>query len=56
MAFALYHLDALLPDLTAEQWDRINAACRSLHPRTKEELDGVHDTEDLPPAASECQN
>ncbi|MEU6350115.1 hypothetical protein ABZ896_12390 [Streptomyces sp. NPDC047072] len=56
VAFALYHLDALLPDLTAEQWDRIN--CRSLHLRIKEELSAVHDTdtEDLPPALPECQN
>ncbi|MGW3563520.1 hypothetical protein ACWDSL_06400 [Streptomyces sp. NPDC000941] len=44
VAFALHHLDALLPDLTAEQWARINAAARALSIQVREDLTGANGT------------
>ena len=42
VAFALHHLDELLPDFTVEQWERINAASRALHPRIHRDLTGAN--------------
>lgn len=44
VAFALHHLGALLPDLTTEQWERIDAACVALHLRISEDLTGANGT------------
>ncbi|KOT80894.1 hypothetical protein ADK70_26915 [Streptomyces rimosus subsp. pseudoverticillatus] len=41
-AFALHHLRPLLPDLTDEQWDRINAAVTALDLRIAEDLTGAN--------------
>lgn len=38
LAFALHHLRPLLPDLTDEQWDRIDAAVVALDFRVAEDL------------------
>ncbi|WP_424892185.1 hypothetical protein [Streptomyces sp. XH2] len=45
VAFALHHLGALLPDLTAPQWERIDAACAALHPRIARDLSGANGTD-----------
>ncbi|MBU3869033.1 hypothetical protein KN815_34775 [Streptomyces sp. 4503] len=42
VAFALHHLGALLPDLTDEQWARIDAAAVSLSLRVCEDLTGAN--------------
>ncbi|MFJ4526550.1 hypothetical protein ACIP4Y_37560 [Streptomyces sp. NPDC088810] len=46
MAFALHHLGALLPDLTSEQWERLDAAAIALCSRTCEYLTGANGTGD----------
>ncbi|QQM47384.1 hypothetical protein ACN6AT_38135 (plasmid) [Streptomyces sp. JL4002] len=48
VAFALHHLDALLPDLTIEQWERLDAAAIALHSRICEDLTGANGTGDEP--------
>ncbi|MER6160750.1 hypothetical protein ABT147_35335 [Streptomyces sp. NPDC001868] len=52
VAFALHHLGALLPDLTIEQWDRLDAVATTLHLKICEDLTGANGTGDetLPPA------
>ncbi|WP_030390906.1 hypothetical protein [Streptomyces sp. NRRL S-241] len=54
VAFALHHLAALLPDLTIEQCDRLDAAAISLHLKICEDLTGANGTGDTPcvPAAA----
>ncbi|MFE3126659.1 hypothetical protein ACFXHD_24910 [Streptomyces hydrogenans] len=42
VAFALHHLRPLLPDLTDEQWDRIDAAAVALDLRVCEDLSGAN--------------
>ncbi|MDX3232564.1 hypothetical protein [Streptomyces sp. ME19-01-6] len=44
VAFALHHLGALLPDLTAEQRARIDAAARVLSIQVREDLTGANGT------------
>lgn len=46
VAFALHHLGALLPDLTIEQWERLDAAAIALHSRICEDLTGANGTGD----------
>ncbi|NBM19770.1 hypothetical protein [Streptomyces sp. GC420] len=46
VAFALHHLGALLPDLTSEQWGRLDAASIALHSRICEDLTGANGTGD----------
>ncbi|MEU6315686.1 hypothetical protein [Streptomyces sp. NPDC047014] len=41
IAFALHHLRPLLPDLTHEQWERIDAAAIALNYRVCEDLSGA---------------
>lgn len=41
-AFALHHLRPLLPDLTDEQWARIDATVTALDSRVSEELTGAN--------------
>ncbi|MFE4662551.1 hypothetical protein ACFRFJ_38410 [Streptomyces hydrogenans] len=41
VAFALHHLRPLLPDLTDEQWTRIDAAAIALDLRVCEDLSGA---------------
>ncbi|MFE9629060.1 hypothetical protein [Streptomyces sp. NPDC006527] len=52
VAFALHHLGALLPDLTIEQWERLDAVATTLHLKICEDLTGANGTGDetLPPA------
>ncbi|EST36839.1 hypothetical protein [Streptomyces roseochromogenus] len=45
VAFALHHLEPLLPDLTAEQWARIDAAVLALDLEVSEDLTGANGTE-----------
>ncbi|MFG2681299.1 hypothetical protein [Streptomyces sp. NPDC048392] len=56
VAFALHHLGELLPDLTDEQWARIDAAAVALSLRVCEDLSGANGTEpvdeQLPTASS----
>ncbi|MFJ4003793.1 hypothetical protein ACIPWL_10085 [Streptomyces sp. NPDC090023] len=54
VAFALHHLDTLLPDLTIEQRERLDAAAISLHLKICEDLTGANGTGDTPcvPAAA----
>ncbi|MFD4756420.1 hypothetical protein [Streptomyces sp. NPDC058426] len=54
VAFALHHLDALLPDLTSEQWKRLDAAAVALHSRVCEDLTGAHATGDEPQAPADA--
>ncbi|MEF3119508.1 hypothetical protein [Streptomyces chrestomyceticus] len=42
LAFALHHLRSLLPDLTDEQWDRIDATVIALDFRVAEDLTGAN--------------
>lgn len=56
VAFALHHLGALLPDLTIEQWERIDAAAISLHLRICEDLTGANGTGDEPRAPADALN
>ncbi|MGW0653261.1 hypothetical protein ACWD4T_31460 [Streptomyces umbrinus] len=42
VAFALHHLRPLLPDLTDEQWARIDAAAVALDSRVCEDLTGAN--------------
>lgn len=44
VAFALHHLGELLPDLTIQQWERIDAASIALHLRINEDLTGANGT------------
>jgi hypothetical protein len=55
VAFALHHLGALLPDLTSEQWERLDAASIALHSRICEDLTGANGTGDdsCPPLVPE---
>lgn len=54
VAFALHHLGALLPGLTIEQWERLDAVATTLHRKICEDLTGANGTGDetLPPAAA----
>lgn len=45
VAFALHHLRPLLPDLTDEQWARIDAAVTALDLEVAEDLTGANGTE-----------
>ncbi|MEU8883837.1 hypothetical protein [Streptomyces hydrogenans] len=57
VAFALHHLHPLLPDLTDEQWTRIDAAAVALDLRVCEDLSGantVEETAELPLAHAPC--
>jgi hypothetical protein len=45
VAFALHHLRPLLPDLTDEQWARIDAAVTALDLRVSEDLTGANGTD-----------
>ncbi|MFE0775434.1 hypothetical protein [Streptomyces sp. NPDC058861] len=56
VAFALHHLGALLPDLTAEQWERLDAAAVSLHLKICEDLTGANGTGDEPRAPGVAVN
>ncbi|MFI1312423.1 hypothetical protein ACH4TS_20110 [Streptomyces albidoflavus] len=47
VAFALHHLQLLLPDLTPEQWDRIDATVTALNIRVSEDLTGANGLEPL---------
>jgi hypothetical protein len=42
-AFALHHLGALLPDLTAEQWNRLDRAAVDLDLEVSEALTGANE-------------
>ncbi|MGV2915550.1 hypothetical protein [Streptomyces alfalfae] len=44
VAFALHHLGALLPDLTTEEWERLDAAATRLHLKICEDLTGANGT------------
>ncbi|MFE1271217.1 hypothetical protein, partial [Streptomyces sp. NPDC058758] len=46
VAFALHHLRPLLPDLTDEQWTRIDAAAVALDLRVCEDLSGASTIEE----------
>ncbi|MEU0219764.1 hypothetical protein ABZ281_33840 [Streptomyces sp. NPDC006265] len=48
VAFALHHLGSLLPDLTIEQWERLNAVATTLHLKICEDLTGANGTGDDP--------
>lgn len=52
VAFAVHHLGALLPDLTIEQGERLDAVATTLHRKICEDLTGANGTGDetLPPA------
>jgi hypothetical protein len=56
VAFALHHLGALLPDLTAEQRERLDAAAISLHLKICEDLTGANGTGDEPRAPADAVN
>ncbi|MFF4933146.1 hypothetical protein ACFY2H_30295 [Streptomyces griseofuscus] len=45
VAFALHHLRPLLPDLTDEQWARIDATVTALDLRVSEDLTGANGTD-----------
>ncbi|MFK8851722.1 hypothetical protein [Streptomyces sp. Ac-502] len=45
IAFALHHLRPLLPDLSDEQWDRIDAAVTALGLRDSADFTGANGTE-----------
>ncbi|MEH0415948.1 hypothetical protein [Streptomyces sp. B21-083] len=45
VAFALHHLRPLLPDLTDEQWARVDAAAVALDLRVCEDLTGANGTD-----------
>ncbi|MFE9769417.1 hypothetical protein ACFYPC_33680 [Streptomyces sp. NPDC005808] len=45
VAFALHHLRPLLPDLTDEQWARIDAAVIALDSRVSQDLTGANGTD-----------
>lgn len=45
VAFALHHLRPLLPDLTDEQWARIDAIVTALDLRVSEDLTGANGTD-----------
>lgn len=45
VAFALHHLRPLLPDLTDEQWARVDAAVTALDLRVSEDLTGANGTD-----------
>ncbi|MDV9192184.1 hypothetical protein R6L23_28935 [Streptomyces sp. SR27] len=47
VAFALHHLRPLLPDLTDEQWTRIDAAAVALDLRVFEDLSGANVVEEI---------
>ncbi|MFI2241086.1 hypothetical protein [Streptomyces chrestomyceticus] len=51
LAFALHHLRPLLPDLTDEQWGRIDAAVIALDFRVAEDLTGANGPD--PPDATQ---
>lgn len=57
VAFALHHLHELLPDLTVEQCERVDAASSALHPRIYRDLTGANGTGNdpvsLPPSRHE---
>lgn len=42
VAFPLHHFGALLPDLTSEQWERLDAVSIALHSRISEDLTGAN--------------
>ncbi|MFD8727783.1 hypothetical protein [Streptomyces sp. NPDC059611] len=44
VAFALHHLGALLPDLTGQQWERLDAVATTLHLKICEDLTGASGT------------
>ncbi|MFD8947578.1 hypothetical protein ACFV0B_01790 [Streptomyces xanthophaeus] len=54
VAFALHHLGALLPDLTIEQCERLDAAAISLHLRICEDLTGANGTGDEPRVSADA--
>ncbi|MFD9771626.1 hypothetical protein ACFWXE_15095 [[Kitasatospora] papulosa] len=56
VAFALHHLGALLPDLTTEQWERLDAAATRLHLKICEDLTGANGTGDEPCASADAVN
>ncbi|WEH37810.1 hypothetical protein PZB75_30880 (plasmid) [Streptomyces sp. AM 4-1-1] len=56
VAFALHHLGALLPDLTTEQWERLDAAATRLHLKICEDLTGANGTTDEPCAPADAVN
>ncbi|WND40792.1 hypothetical protein RI578_41625 (plasmid) [Streptomyces sp. BB1-1-1] len=56
VAFALHHLGALLPDLTTEQWERLDAAATRLHLKICEDLTGANGTGDEPCAPADAVN
>lgn len=54
VAFALHHLGALLPDLTSEQWERLDAVATTLHLKICEDLTGANGTGDEPCAPADA--